>query len=218
MLNKIQNYQPGRLISLDVYRGIVMIFLIAESASVYIALSDLNRGHTWAAALIRQFFHHPWNGLRFWDLIQPFFMFIVGVAMPFSLKKRLQADTAWGAVWPHIVQRCLWLFLFGIGLHCFYQQRLVWELWNVLTQLSFTILLAFLLIRIPLGRQLFVSALLLITTEVAYRSYNPAAPYTRECNFGMWMDLFLMGKINSDGWVAINCIHKLPCHRCDWSR
>ena len=184
MLNKIQNYQPGRLISLDVYRGIVMIFLIAESASVYIALSDLNRGHTWAAALIRQFFHHPWNGLRFWDLIQPFFMFIVGVAMPFSLKKRLQADTAWGAVWPHIVQRCLWLFLFGIGLHCFYQQRLVWELWNVLTQLSFTILLAFLLIRIPLGRQLFVSALLLITSEIAFTGIWSGGIVGTISNFG----------------------------------
>src|SRR5690606_14620256 len=124
--------QQGRLISLDVYRGIIMILLVAESASVYTALNSLTPGHTPASALVKQFFHHPWNGLRFWDLIQPFFMFIVGVAMPFSLKRRLGADADRGAVWQHILKRCLWLFLFGVGLHCFYQQRLVWELWNVL--------------------------------------------------------------------------------------
>jgi len=38
--------------------------------------------------IAEQFNHHPWNGLRFWDLIQPYFMFIVEVAMPYSLSNR----------------------------------------------------------------------------------------------------------------------------------
>jgi predicted acyltransferase len=79
----------GRLISLDAYRGLTMFLLIAEAALVYQtflnAFSTESFGHTF----FTQFTHHPWNGLRFWDLIQPFFMFIVGVAMPFSLNKRL---------------------------------------------------------------------------------------------------------------------------------
>ncbi len=183
-----------------------MILLVAESAAVYAALNELTPDDTLSSALVNQFFHHPWSGLRFWDLIQPFFMFIVGVAMPFSLKRRLQEAMPIGAVRWHVIKRCLWLFLFGVGLHCFYQQQLVWELWNVLTQLSFTILLAFLLIRIPLSRQFFIAFLLLVLTEIAYRVYDSSTPYSREANFGMWMDMILMGKVNSDGWVAINCI------------
>ena len=40
-----------------------------------------------AARIGGQLDHADWIGLNFWDLIQPFFMFIVGVSMPFSLKK-----------------------------------------------------------------------------------------------------------------------------------
>src|SRR5690554_7765977 len=135
-----------RLVSLDAYRGLTMFLLVAEAALVYRALNELFPG----SKLMEQFFHHPWNGLRFWDLIQPFFMFIVGVAMPFSINKRLAQSGEWSNVFRHIVKRCFLLFLFGVGLHCVYSGRLVWELWNVLTQLSFTILVSFLIINLPL--------------------------------------------------------------------
>jgi len=200
--------QPSsnRLYSLDVFRGITMFLLMAEAAKVYHALTDYFRegfGH----AVIQQFHHHPWNGLRFWDLIQPFFMFIVGVAMPFSLQSRLKKGDTWKQAFRHILQRCFLLFLFGTGLHCVYSGKLVWELWNVLTQLSFTILLTFLLMRTSWKNMLAVSIGLLILTEILYRIYDPAAPFVKDQNFGSWMDLLLMGKINNGGgWVTINCI------------
>ena len=34
------------------------------------------------------FDHVPWQGGVFWDMIQPSFMFMVGVAMPFALARR----------------------------------------------------------------------------------------------------------------------------------
>jgi predicted acyltransferase len=79
----------------------------------------------------------------------------------------------------------------------------------VLTQLSFTTLVAFLIHRWKPAAQIVVCALLLILTEVLYRytqipGFNQ--PFTDQHNFGNWMDLVLMQKINSDGWVAINCI------------
>lgn len=191
-----------RLISLDVYRGLTMFLLIAEGALIYRALDGLFP----ESGLIRQFFHHPWNGLRFWDLIQPFFMFIVGVAMPFSLRKRLAQGGEWNKVFRHILKRCFLLFLFGVGLHCVYSGELVFELWNVLTQLSFTILVTFLLINLPLRTQLAISMGLLLLTEILYRVYDPAAPFVKGENFGSWMDMILMGKISSGGWAAINCI------------
>ncbi|MEX2592449.1 MAG: DUF5009 domain-containing protein [Anditalea sp.] len=198
--------KTDRLLSLDVYRGLTMFLLIAEAALLYRALNELFPEGTMGFKVVEQFLHHPWNGLRFWDLIQPFFMFIVGVAMPFSLNKRLSKDGDWNKVSGHILRRCLLLFLFGVGLHCVYSQELVWELWNVLTQLSFTILLTFLIIKLPLRTQLLITLGLLVLTEVLYRVYDPADPFVKGENFGSWMDMILMGKINSGGWAAINCI------------
>lgn len=134
-------------------------------------------------------------------------MFIVGVAMPFSLRSRLKKGADWHTVFKHILRRCFLLLLFGTGLHCVYSGQIVWELWNVLTQLSFTILVAFLLMRFSWKTQLGASLVFLILTEVLYRSYDPTAPFVKDQNFGSWMDLLLMGKINDGGgWVTINCL------------
>ncbi len=205
-MNSPASPSSQRLVSLDTYRGLTMFLLIAEAALVYSALLDIFPEGTGAHGFFLQFTHHPWNGLRFWDLIQPFFMFIVGVAMPFSLNKRLAVAENRSAVTRHILKRCLLLFLFGTGLHCVYSGRLVFELWNVLTQLSFTILVTYLLISKPWKTQLGVSLGLLVLTELLYRLYNPDDPYTHGTNFGNYMDMLLMGKINDGGWVAINCI------------
>jgi predicted acyltransferase len=194
-----------RLLSLDAFRGITMFLLIAEAALVYQALLGLFPEASIAHQFFLQFTHHPWHGLRFWDLIQPFFMFIVGVAMPFSLNRRLEYGNK-KLVTIHVMRRCFLLFLFGTGLHCIYSGRLVFELWNVLTQLSFTILLTYLLLRKPFGVQLSVSITFLILTEILYRIYNPEAPFVKGENFGSYMDMVLMGKINGGGWVAINFI------------
>ncbi len=199
---------PGnRLVSLDAYRGLTMFLLIAESALIYQAFSNIFEEGSLGAMVVEQFHHHPWNGLRFWDLIQPFFMFIVGVAMPFSLRSRMSKGASWNDAFKHILTRCFLLFLFGTGLHCVYSGKLVWELWNVLTQLSFTILVTFLLMKAPIRTQLVVSLLLLVLTEILYRAYDPGSPFVKDQNFGSWMDMILMGKINpGGGWVTINCI------------
>ncbi len=200
------NKSSHRLLSLDVFRGVTMFLLMGEAARVYASLSIASEG-SWLHALTIQFHHHPWNGLRFWDLIQPFFMFIVGVAMPFSYKSRAAKGDNHLTIQRHIFYRCFLLFLFGTGLHCVYSHKLVWELWNVLTQLSFTILVAFFLMRLSWKWQIGGSLGLLVLTEVLYRLYDPAAPFVKDANFGSYLDLLLLGKINNGGgWVTINCL------------
>jgi predicted acyltransferase len=204
----------GRFLSLDLFRGLVMFLLTAEGARVYESLNDAAPDGTLWKGIVTQFFHHPWNGLRAWDLVQPFFMFIVGVAMVFSLEKRWKQGDSWLKTLGHILIRCFVLFLLGTGLHCVYSGRLVFELWNVLTQLSFTILLAFLIFRLPFFAQFVISAGLLVLTEIAYRSCSIAGfdqPFVQGRNFGAWMDMVLMGKINTGGWVAVNCV-PTACH------
>jgi len=129
--------------------------------------------------------------------------------MVFSLEKRWARGDTWNKTTKHILKRCIILFFLGVILHCGYSRKLVWELWNVLTQLSFTILVAYLIYRLPVSTQLVISISLLIAVEFVYRffpveSFNQ--PFVKGHNFGSWMDTVLMGKINGGGWVAINCI------------
>ena len=197
-----------RLLSLDLLRGLIMVLLALESTYLYEHLQQLAEG-TAAEHITRQFFHHPWHGLRFWDLVQPGFMFIAGTAMSFSLRKQEASGMGWSESFRKTLKRCFWLFFWGVLNYAVRDSRLSFELWNVLTQLSFTTLVAFLVHRWRPAWQVIVCAALLLLTEVLYRyTHIPGfdQPFTNQHNFGNWMDLVLMGKINGDGWVAINCI------------
>ncbi|MBK6480054.1 MAG: hypothetical protein IPF93_17860 [Saprospiraceae bacterium] len=73
-----------RLLSLDVYRGVIMTLLALESTGLYEHLIEMNREGGLAHGFLKQFFHHPWHGLRFWDLIQPAFMYMAGISLAYS--------------------------------------------------------------------------------------------------------------------------------------
>jgi predicted acyltransferase len=197
-----------RLLSLDVMRGLIMILLAAEACHVYISLQELIGGGA-GSSIIKQFFHHPWHGLFFWDLVQPAFMLMAGSALYIATYAKARRGITWRTNLPHVLGRCLKLFICGTALHCVYAGKMVWELWNVLTQLAFTTLIAYLIIRLPALVQLIVSLLLLLFTEFLYRNVLIPGfdqPFTEFRNFGAWFDVQIMGKINSDGWVAINII------------
>ncbi len=198
----------GRLVSLDVMRGMIMILLCGESTMLYEAIKHINPAQP-MGGLIDQFFHHPWHGLHFWDLVQPAFMFMAGAAMYISYSRKLAKGSSWGDNLGHVLLRSLKLFICGVALHCFYAGKPVWELWNVLTQLSFTTVVAYLIIDKSYTWQIIFTIGLLVLTEVLYRTilmpgFNQ--PFVEGKNFGAYVDTLLMGKINDDGWVTINCI------------
>lgn len=203
-------HQPDRLLSLDLFRGLVMLLLIAEPAGVYRSLIVRTSEGSLLRGLFTQFTHHPWNGLLAWDLVQPAFMFIVGVAMVYSINKRLDKGDSWGAIGKHMYIRCLWLLAFGTGIQCFYAGELVWVLRNVLAQLSFTVLVAFWIFRLPWKTQLSISIALILITDIIYRVFWVEGfnhPYTPNENFGAWMDTVLRNPISVNGhWVAFNAV------------
>ena len=199
----------SRLMSLDFFRGFTMFLLIAESTRIYDLLVAPELNGTVISAIGTQFHHHPWNGLRFWDLIQPFFMFNVGVAMPFSIGKRWERGDSWAATFGHALQRSLLLLFFGWALYCIGPGRLTFELWNVLAQLSFTYLVAFLMMRKSSQMQIVFTFVLLVITELAYRLWPVPGfnePFVPDHNFGSYMDLLLMGKLSQGHWVAVNAV------------
>lgn len=198
----------GRLLSLDVMRGIIMLLLAAESCLLYERLHHLAEG-SFASNITRQFFHHPWHGLLAWDLVQPAFMTMAGTGMYISFKHKQEKGISWSGNLPHVLWRCLKLLIAGVALHCVYSGKLVWELWNVLTQLSVTTLIAYLIIKRSFLFQLVFSLMLLIAADLMYRMILVPGfdqPFVEHHNFGAFMDTVLMGKINQDGWVTINFI------------
>lgn len=185
-----------------------MLLLAGESAAVYSRLNKVALG-TPFERITEQFFHHDWHGLRFWDLIQPGFMTMAGTALFLSYYYKERKGISWNANLPHVLKRSLLLFLLGTGLHCIYSGKMVWELWNVLTQLAFTTLIAYLIIRRSYIFQLVVSIGLILLSEILYRTVLVGEfdqPFVLGKNFGAYIDSLVMGKINSGGWVFINFI------------
>lgn len=106
---------PERLTSFDAYRGFVMLLMI--SAGLYAS----RVAKSFPDSALWQFFgyqtdHAAWRGCTLWDLIQPSFMFMVGVAVPFSIANRRAAGQTFSKLWLHTLWRGLALVLLGVFL------------------------------------------------------------------------------------------------------
>lgn len=196
-----------RLQSLDFFRGLTMFLLIGSGTQLYDLMMNSENGMvSW---LGNQFEHPEWIGIHFWDFVEPFFMFIVGVAIPFSVMKRVERGDSWKKLYLHAGQRAAVLFFLGIAYYSVGAGKPVWKLWNVLTQLAFTYMLAFLLMRSKYKVQIIVSLGLLVLTELLYRlwpveGFNHA--FVPGQNFGSWVDMKLMGRVEKTHWVAFNAV------------
>jgi predicted acyltransferase len=200
---------PERLLSLDFFRGATMFLLIAEFTQLFSHLYDPSLEGSFIYVIAEQFHHHPWNGLRFWDLIQPYFMFIVGVAIPFSVANRKRRGQTQSQLTKHAVRRSFLLLFFGWALYCIGPGKIEWRFQNVLAQLAVTYIIAFLLMNKPAKWQLIVSFLLLAVTEVIYRTFPVEGfnhPFVANENFGTWLDLQYGGADLRGHWVSFNAI------------
>lgn len=153
---------PARLTSLDAYRGFVMICLagngfgIAETARKSFPDSDF-----WKF-LHGQFDHVPWVGGGFWDLIQPSFMFMVGVSLPYSYAKRQKAGDSYARLFVHAILRSIVLVLLGIFLSSTSGKMTEFTFMNVLTQIGLGYSFLFLLWnRGRVAQSLIVAAILI---------------------------------------------------------
>ena len=202
-----------RLLSLDVMRGFIMILLILEGTELYDKL-DVATAGTGFNVVIKQFFHHPWNGLHFWDLIQPGFMFIAGAAMAYSLHRQQEQGVPWRQSFLKTLKRSVILLFWGIFTRAVKPEGLNFELWSVLSQLAFTTMMAFLIFRWSVRNQLLFSFALLLFTEILYRFTYVSGfdqPFTDQHNIGNYIDLLLVHQISKGGWVTINFI-PTACH------
>ncbi len=198
-----------RLLSLDFFRGATMFLLIAEFTHLFGYLTDPSLEGSILYSIGTQFHHHPWHGLHFWDLIQPYFMFIVGVAMPYSISNRMKRGQTRSQLNKHVLQRSLMLLFLGWALYCIDPGKIVFRFQNVLAQLAVTYLLAYLVMHKPARTQIIISLLLLAVTEVIYRVFPVEGfnhPFVANENFGTWLDMQYGGEDLNGHWASFNAI------------
>ena len=161
-----------RLTSLDAYRGFIMLVMASAGfnfALVYHRLSaaswpwepDREPSAVWKF-LAYQFDHVSWIGCSFWDLIQPSFMFMVGVAIPFSYASRQAKGESHGTICKHAVIRSLILILLAVFLSTPGHQQTNFVFVNVLAQIGLGYMVVFFLRGRGLAIQFLAMAIILV--------------------------------------------------------
>lgn len=180
--------ETGRLKSLDAYRGFVLLVLAFEGG-----LAHLRYDPTWGW-LAEQFEHRAWEGCSFWDLVQPSFLFVVGVAMAYSVRRRTETGQTWGEQFLHVVNRSLILIALGIFLDSYRTGELVLSFVLVLQQIAIAQLLAFFFVRGKAWVQVAAAVAVLglhTCIYVAYGQTHGTEAWSRGMNAGAALDRIL---------------------------
>jgi hypothetical protein len=102
-----------RLVSLDAYRGAIMLLMASSGLGLAQVARQFPDSGLWQF-LAHQTDHAPWAGMRLWDIIQPAFMFMVGVALPWSVANRRARGQSFGRIFGHALWRALILVLLAV--------------------------------------------------------------------------------------------------------
>ncbi|MEI6086898.1 MAG: DUF5009 domain-containing protein [Bacteroidota bacterium] len=108
----VNNRIPGRLYSLDALRGFDMFWIMGAEEIVH-GLFKVTKLPFFEAFSI-QLTHPDWNGFHMYDCIFPLFLFIAGVASPYSVGKEIEKGHSKGSIFLKIAKRALILILLGL--------------------------------------------------------------------------------------------------------
>jgi len=111
MLSATPN-RPERLYSLDALRGFDM-FWIMGAEGIFHTLFKATGSSFWGL-LSTEFEHPAWHGFHFYDLIFPLFLFIAGVATPYSVGREMEKGKTKKQVLLRVIKRGLILVALGI--------------------------------------------------------------------------------------------------------
>jgi heparan-alpha-glucosaminide N-acetyltransferase len=193
---------PQRYLALDAFRGFIMVML----ASGAFGFGALKNDPTWGR--IAQWFDHvPWEGGVFWDMIQPCFMFMVGVAMPFALAKRTAGGATFRDNFRHVSARSLRLILWSQVLICIGAGVLKFQLVNVLCQIALTYFLCFLIMQMSRRKQVAAAVALLAGHWLLYQLFpGPGGPYSRTDSIGVVIDRWWLGYDYDPAYSTLNFV------------
>ena len=177
MSERSENRPGERLLSLDAYRGFVMLAMASGGlALVHVADPNLESHPSWLwDLLVFHTQHVVWRGGSAWDLIQPSFMFIVGAAMPFADEARRAKGEAWSTRFGHALRRSLILVALGVFLESNKTVGTHFIFVNVLAQIGLGYWVVFLLLDQKPVIQLGAIVLILVAYWGVFAAY-PIGP------------------------------------------
>jgi heparan-alpha-glucosaminide N-acetyltransferase len=133
-----------RNVAVDAYRGFVMLLMMAEVLRFSEVARSFPNSLLWRILSYNQS-HVEWTGMSLHDTIQPSFTFLVGVALPYSLRSRQRK----GETFQHMVGHTLWrsflLIALGIFLRSTHSTSTNFTFEDTLTQIGLGYTFAFLL-------------------------------------------------------------------------
>ncbi len=149
----------SRIASVDVYRGFVMLLMMAEILSLASVSKQLPGSSFWAFLAYNQD-HVEWTWLALHDMIQPSFTFLVGVVLPYSIASRKNKGASFNKVILHTIKRSLILIFLGIFLRSMSGKQTYFTFEDTLTQIglgyTFLVLLSY------VSQRLQIAALIII--------------------------------------------------------
>lgn len=180
--------KPGRMLSLDVLRGLDIGFMIlvnnnGDGAHAYWALK-----------------HADWNGFTPTDLVFPTFLFLVGISTVFSTESRLALGASKQSLFMHTVRRAVIIFLLGLLVNSFPHFNLhTLRIYGVLPRIAVCyFVVACLYLISPGWRDKVVLAVLALVGYFVLMRYVPVPGYgmpgrdipflDRDANLVAWLD------------------------------
>ncbi|HZS95978.1 MAG TPA: DUF5009 domain-containing protein [Terriglobales bacterium] len=164
-----------RLISLDAFRGLVMVLMLAEVMRLPEVAQAFPQSTLWRLIAFNTQ-HVEWQGCSLHDLIQPAFSFLVGVALPFSIARRKIKGQTFGPMLGHAVRRALLLVFLGIFLRSLRSPQTYFTFEDTLTQIGLGYVFLFLLAFTRPRTQVVALVLILICFWAAFALYPAPGP------------------------------------------
>ena len=165
----------SRLISLDAFRGLVMLLMLDELMHLPEVARAFPHSAFWAFIAFNTE-HVPWQGCSLHDLIQPAFSFLVGAALPFSIASRKLKGQTFGSMLGHAVRRALILIFLGFFLRSLHSHQTYFTFEDTLTQIGLGYVFLFLLGFTRVRTQIVTLVLILICFWAAFALYPAPGP------------------------------------------
>lgn len=136
--------KPPRNVAVDAYRGLVMLLMMAEVLRLSVVARAYPNSLFWPILAFNQT-HVEWTWLGLHDLIQPSFTFLVGVALPYSIRSRQRKGETFAHSLAHTIIRSFILIALGIFLRSIGKPITYFTFEDTLTQIGLGYTFAFLL-------------------------------------------------------------------------
>jgi heparan-alpha-glucosaminide N-acetyltransferase len=164
-----------RNLAVDAYRGLVMLLMMGEVLQFAKVSAYYNHSLFWKILAFNQT-HTEWFGCSLHDMIQPSFSFLVGVALPYSIRSRQRKGKLFPQMLAHTVWRSLLLIALGIFLRSLHSSQTYFTFEDTLTQIGLGYTFLFLLAFRPVRDQWVAFSAILFGYWLAWALYPAPGP------------------------------------------